>query len=159
MGVPNGPFDLELITRTKELISTYKGRYFNTLLMNSLLSLIVLPQQYNSRQRNLTFMNEELALIKQLDFILNSPNFHFDPRGYKNDLKNLLNRIRNGIAHQHIQVIGKNHKWDTIIIEDINKYGQVGLHLELSIKELKTLAFYIGDEYISAVQPPQTPVL
>lgn len=70
MGVPNGPFDIELITRTKELISTYSGIYSNTLLMNSLLSLIVLPQQYNARYRNLTYMNKELSQIKELNFII-----------------------------------------------------------------------------------------
>jgi len=158
MGVPNGPFDIELITRTKQLLDTYKGYYTNTLLMNSLLSLIVLPQQYNARQRNLSFMNQDLTKIREIDFVLNSPRFLFDPRRHNNDLKNLMNRIRNGIAHQNIQVIGKNHEWATIIIEDKDKSGQVGLHLELTIEELKKLAIYIADEYTAAVQPPTSPV-
>lgn len=158
MGVPNGPFDVELITRTKQLLNTYKGQYKNTLLMNSLLSLIVLPQQYNARQRNLSFMNQDLTNIREIDFILNSPNFHFDRRKYNNDLKNLMNRIRNGIAHQNIQVIGKDNKWATIIIEDQDKSGHIGLHLELKIEELKKFAIYIADEYIAAVQPSTSPV-
>ncbi|WAC03510.1 hypothetical protein N7U66_08515 [Lacinutrix neustonica] len=33
-------------------------------------------------------------IFREIQFILNSPNFHFDRRDKNNDLKNLLTRMR-----------------------------------------------------------------
>lgn len=150
MGIVNGQYDVELIRRTKKLLETYHGTFNITLLMNSLLSLIVLPQQHNSRTRRLPFMNQDLNNIPEIQFILNSPNFVFDPRNFNYDLKNLLTRIRNGISHQRIEAISENNQWKGIIIED--GVGQViGLHLELTIIEIRTLALYIAEKYLEEV--------
>jgi hypothetical protein len=152
MGIPRGKYDVELIKRTKDLIKTYKGKYTLTLLMNGLLSLIVLPQQHNSRVRRLNFMNKELGEIKEIQFVLKSDNFFFDRRNYHNDLKNLLNRIRNGIAHQRIETINDdNNKWKGVIIQDYDRHNNLGLHLELKTSELRRFAFYIADEYLKEI--------
>jgi len=148
MGIPKGKYDVELIKRTKELIKSYKGKYKLTLLMNGVLSLIVLPQQHNARIRKLNFLNQDLNKIKEIQFILKSPNFYFDKRNYNNDLKNLLNRIRNGIAHQRIETINENNKWKGVIIQDYDNRGNIGLNLELKTSELRKFAFYIADEYL-----------
>ncbi|MDQ7961055.1 MULTISPECIES: HEPN family nuclease [Flavobacterium] len=151
MGIANGKYDVELIKRTKKLIESYDGIFNITLLMNCILSLIVLPQQHNARIRRLGFMNNNLYDIPEIEFVLNSPNFQFDNRNYNNDLKNLLNRIRNGIAHQRIEAISQNSNWTGIIIEDYDRSGNVGLHLELTIVEIQTLAFYIADNYLNEI--------
>jgi hypothetical protein len=151
MEIPNGQYDVHLIKRTKKLLQTYRGNFNITLLMNSLLSLIVLPQQHNARIRRLPFMNKDLNNIAEINFILNSPNFIFDPRNFNYDLKNLLTRIRNGISHQRIEAISEYGKWKGVIIEDgIN--DNIGLHLELTIIEVKNLAFYIADKYLEEVE-------
>lgn len=106
MGIAPGRYDIELIKRTKILIETYDGNYNLTLLMNSILSVIVLLHQHNARRRRLNFMNMDLDQIPEIAFILNSPGFIFDPRNNP-DLKNLLTRIRNGIAHQRIEAISE----------------------------------------------------
>lgn len=154
MGIPEGKYDIELISRTKSLIQNYKGKYNLTLLMNGILSLIVLPQQHNSRIRRLPFMNQELNDIPEINFILNSPNFTFDRRNFNNDLKNLLNRIRNGIAHQRIEAVSENNKWKGVIIEDYDRHNNLGLHLELKTSELRKFAFYIADKYLEEVKKP-----
>jgi len=148
MGIAKGKYDVELIKRTKELIKSYKGKYNLTLLMNGLLSLIVLPQEHNSRVRKLNFMNKDLNDIPEIQFILNSPNFYFDRRGYNNDLKNLLKRMRNGISHQRIETINENKKWKGVILQDLDRHNNVGLNLELKTSELRNFAFYIADEYL-----------
>lgn len=148
MGIVNGQYDLELIRRTKKLLETYNGTFNITLLMNSLLSLIVLPQQHNSRIRKLSFMNQNLSTIEEIAFILNSDNFHFDRRNFNDDLKNLLNRIRNGISHQRIEAISQNGEWVGIIIEDYDRVGNLGLHLELTIPQVRELVSYITDKYL-----------
>ena len=153
MGIAQGKYDVELIKRTKELIKTYKGKYTLTLLMNGLLSLIVLPQQHNSRVRRLNFMNKELDKIDEIQFVLDSNNFVFDRRNYHNDLKNLLNRIRNGIAHQRIETINDdNNKWKGVIIQDFDRNNNLGLHLELKTSELRKFAFFIADEYLKEIK-------
>lgn len=123
--------------------------------MNSILSLIVLPQQHNSRIRKLAFMNSELKSNKNIQFVVNSNNFFFDPRKYNQDLKNLLNRIRNGIAHQRIETISVNGKWKGVIIQDYDRNNNLGLHLELTTSELRKLAFYIADEYLNEINKNQ----
>lgn len=148
MGIAKGKYDVELIRRTKELIKSYKGKYNLTLLMNGLLSLIVLPQEHNSRVRKLNFMNRDLNDIPEIQFVLNSPNFYFDRRGFNNDLKNLLKRIRNGISHQRIETINENKKWKGVKIQDLDRHNNVGLNLELKTSELRNFAFYIADEYL-----------
>lgn len=148
MGIPNGQYDVQLIIRTKRLLETYHGIFNITLLMNSLLSLIVLPQQHNARIRRLPFMNQDLNNIPEIAFILNSPNFVFDRRNFNNDLKNILTRIRNGISHQRIEAISENDQWKGVIIED-GMGNNIGLHLELTIAEVRTLALYIADKYLA----------
>lgn len=154
MGIPNGQYDVELIRRTKRLLETYHGTFNITLLMNSLLSLIVLPQQHNTRIRRLPFMNQELNNIPEIAFILNSPNFVFDRRNYNDDLKNLLTRIRNGISHQRIEAISEDGQWKGVIIED-GRGGNIGLHLELTIPEVRTLTLYIAEKYLQEVANPE----
>ena len=115
--------------------------------MNGILSLIVLPHQHNARIRKMNFMNKDLNDIPEIQFVLNSPNFHFDRRGKNNDLKNLLTRIRNGIAHQRIESISEDNKWKGVIIQDSHN-GNIVLNLELKTSELRKFAFYIADEYL-----------
>ncbi|MDZ7775281.1 MAG: HEPN family nuclease [Bacteroidales bacterium] len=147
-----GKYDTELISRTKKLIETYDGKYNLTLLMNGILSLIVLPQQHNSRIRKLKFMNRDLKDIEEIQFVLNSPNFYFDKRNFNNDLKNFLNRVRNGIAHQRIGSISENNKWKGVIIQDVDRHNNLGLNMELRTSELRSLAFYIADEYLIEIK-------
>ena len=151
MGIAKGKYDVELIRRTKELIQDYDGKYNLTLLMNGLLSLIVLPQEHNSRIRKLTFMNTDLNDIPEIKFVLESPHFYFDRRGLNNDLKNLLKRIRNGISHQRIETINENGKWKGVKIQDLDRHNNIGLNLELKTTELRNFAFYIADEYIKEI--------
>ena len=156
MEIPVGKYDVELIKRTKELIQSYKGQYNLTLLMNGILSLIVLPQQHNARLRRLNFMSREIQNIPEIKFVLNSPNYFFDPRNFHSDLKNLLNRVRNGIAHQRIESISENGKWKGVIIQDYDRNNKLGLNLELTTAELRKLAFYIADEYLKAIENANT---
>ena len=71
-----------------------------------------------------------------------------------NDLKNLLNRIRNGIAHQRIEAISEENKWKGVIIEDYDRNDNIGLHLELKTSELRKFAFFIADKYLEEVKKP-----
>lgn len=147
MAIEPGKYDTELVRRTIELIDSYKGKYDITLLMNALLSLIILPNESNKR-RKLKYFDENIYEINDIRFVISSPMFTFDPQDGKYLFKNLLRRVRNGIAHQRIETISKDGKWTGVIIQDLNKDETVGLHMELSIEELKIFANFIANRYL-----------
>jgi hypothetical protein len=147
MAIEPGNYDKELIKRTLNLIDSYKGKYTSTLLMNALLSLIVLPAEFNKRHK-LKYFNQGIHSLTELEFIFSSPDFIFDPQSGKNNLQNLLRRIRNGIAHQRIETLSENGKWSGIIIQDLDNAGNVGLNVRLSINELKAFARFIAMKYL-----------
>lgn len=150
--IPKGKYNIELVKRTRELIETYNGIYKHTLLMNAILCLIVLPEQVNSiRKKKLKFMNLNLNEIAEIQFVLNSQNFFFDKGKSHYDLKNLLRRIRNGIAHQRIESISENDVWKGVIIQDFDRKDNLGLNMELKTAELRTLALFIADEYLKEI--------
>lgn len=162
MGIQVGQYDRELIRRTIELNEKYKGIYNITLLMNSLLSLIVLPNEKRS-YRNIQFLKNEITNIQEIQSIISQAGFVFDS-GFKRrtingtktnvpnprDLENLLRRIRNGISHQRIEPISDiNNKWVAVIIEDYSGDNICGLRIHFTIKELKKFALFIGNSYLS----------
>lgn len=163
MGIPVGQYDKEIIRRTKELIESYEGEFTITLLMNSLLSLIVLPKEY-SQNREMEFLDSLIQDIKTIESVINKDNFLFhegstvgskvnpsvpNPR----DLNQLLRRIRNGISHQHIIPITDGlNKWSGVIFEDYNKNHVRGLHIDFTIAELKEFALYIANSYLSEIK-------
>lgn len=159
MGIPVGQYDKEIIRRTKELIESYEGEYTITLLMNSLLSLIVLPKEY-SKDRNMTFLKESINDVEVIKNIISKKGFIFkegvtNEKGMPSvpnprDLDNLLRKIRNGISHQHITPISSGlNKWTGVIFKDYNPNHSQGLHIEFSIAELKIFALYIADSYLA----------
>src|SRR5882672_10772361 len=123
MGIQKGYYDIELVRRTKELITDYKGTHNLTLLMNALLSLVVLPNERN-KIRNVKFLDIDINDVPEINQIITSPEFHFDRRRKGNNLKNLLGRIRNGIAHQRIETITEGGKWIGVVIQDIDPKTQ-----------------------------------
>jgi len=152
MGIQEGHYDIELIRRTKDLIIGYKGVYNLTLLMNALLSLIVLPSESN-KLRRIRFLNTNINDIDELKEIINSNEFYFDSRGRNYDLKNLLGRIRNGIAHQRIETITTKDKWTGVIIQDVDPRTQlIGLNLTLTTKQLREFALFIASKYLDEVK-------
>ncbi len=155
MGIEKGKYDVELIRRTRELVASYKGKFNLTLLMNSLLSLVVLPSEHNKR-RKLKFLDRRLEEIPEITYIFTSNNYYFAEHNGKRDLKGLLSRIRNGISHQHIDIINKIEngklKWDGVKIQDIEPTtGTIKLNLELRTVELRRFSILIADSYLTEV--------
>ncbi len=163
MGAPSKEkYDTEFIKRTQTLIKDYQHRngvYTTTLLLNCLLGLIILPNEFKERKgRKFNFLNQEIQNIAEIQGIISKKGFLFNPttkkKGQyvsdKKSLKNFLKKIRNGTAHQRIEPINENGKWKGIKIEDINDANNKNLELkiELTIKELRDFAFFISTKYI-----------
>lgn len=161
MGIPIGQYDREIIRRTKELIETYDGEFTITLLMNSLLSLIVLPKEF-SKDRNMKFLDDLIVDVEVIKTVISKKDFMFKEGVYSKkgkpdvpnprNLDNLLRKIRNGISHQHITPIsGGLNKWTGVILEDFNSNHSKGLHIEFKIAELKEFALYVADSYLKGL--------
>lgn len=157
--IKNEIFDVEFITRTKKLISAYKGTYNITLLLNCLSGLIVLPSEYYNRRAK-TFFSTEIADIPELNGLLN--NGIFNPTKRKNNqwvqdkhtFKNLIKKVRNAVSHQQILCVGNNGKWESVTLKDINFFNNNNIELEVTwtTKELRKFALFVANSYLNEIE-------
>ncbi len=63
---------------------------------------------------------------------------------------NFLKKIRNAIAHQHIDGVNKSGKWVGVKLWNELDIGR-NFEIEFTIKELKKLAISISDDYIKHI--------
>ena len=170
-------FYLAEIKTTQQMLTDLgnKGVYMPTLLINSLLSMIVLP--YEKAQNNNAFKEKFSLFEKQMNItptlfipIENCKNYEVHYK--KVTTKNFVNKLRNGVAHQNIKVSIINDKDFTITIK--NKYhcnncnkcptpvckdkgvkreksGVIDFEITLTVKQLTQLANYIANAYIKAL--------
>ncbi|NOT49389.1 MAG: hypothetical protein HOP17_16820 [Acidobacteria bacterium] len=151
-------FDRDVVNKTTKILKRYRGKYPFTQLINCTLGLIILPFEKTNRS-NHDYWDVDINCIPQLLDLVNI--IRFEPikkirrtggiEYYPKDLKNLLRKIRHGLAHQRIvpkfrQTDGKN------IIEGINiknyfeeqgKMNHLDLEIEFSRKQLKDFALFI----------------
>lgn len=144
-------FEIEFVKRTKDLLLGYEGPWDMSNLINCTLGLIILPYEA-TRESPPPFWETELP---NLPFRLEI----FDPiqsiknskiKYYPKTLAVLLQKIRNGLAHQNIEPVNENGKFAGIIIR--NYFGLTKSHLDLKIhfsqQELKKFALFIANEYL-----------
>lgn len=154
-------FDIEFIERTQTLIKEYNGQTEFTLLLNCLLGLIILPNQFNQRKR-LKYLDSELTEIPDIFNSLKiNKNFKFNPtkreRGSnppryvpaKQNLKSLLKSIKNALSHiETIKPINKNEKWVGVKLIDKNMTTQnIEMECVLKYSQIKIIAEHISTEY------------
>lgn len=127
MGYPKiKKFDKRLIERTIQNLDDYKGNFEFTHLINSLLTLIVLPHEYCKRGHlhliNDSFLKQKVFEVKEIkDFFIGCKELTTeDDVNYNQErlilksgklaknknklsLDQLLRKLRNGIAHHNIR--------------------------------------------------------
>lgn len=144
-------FNLDFVRRTIHILEDYSGEYTFSNLINCSLGLIVLP--YEKR-------GESVILDKNIAEIESLPPFtlcDFEPiKSIKNGkilyypktLKVLLQKIRNGLAHQNIKPINIDGVLHSI--EITNKFrGNVDLVIKFTEAELRAFALFIADIYLN----------
>lgn len=144
-------FNLDFVRRTIQILDDYNGKYTFSNLINCSLGLIILP--YEKRGFS-SFLNQNISDINSL------PSFtisKFEPRRsfkkgvvafYPKTLKVLLQKIRNGLAHQNIRPINI----DGILhsIEIANEFrGNTDLVIKFTEDELKNFALFISKLYLT----------
>lgn len=171
-------FDISFIERTLKNLEEYKGEYDFTLLLNSLLGLLILPNEFNIkgvREYNFNFLEEKITKytdLKDIFFIKDITLINEDNKEYiqkkfywSNNNKNklnpedikladLINRIRNGVAHFGIIPTKDGDKWKGIIIRNYpeKKSGYFNMEIYFEEKELKTFAEFIAKKYLKTIK-------
>ena len=173
----NGEFYIAQIETTKKIIkefSAYK-EFSPTMLLNSLLSLVVLPyEKAKKKNGDRIFSGKYEQISKNLGF---SPDVFqpikcCDGKEIKYNNKTIyayINKLRNGIAHQNLSVNVNENK--EVHISIYNQYsgvnckkckskkceakglkkgngGVVDFQITVSIQQLQKIALYIADSYL-----------
>ncbi len=154
-------FEIEFVKRTKEILMQYDGTRDMSILINCTLGLIILP--YEKMRENPPSLWDI-----ELDKISNHPCFKlmfFKPikgikksqvRYYPKTMAVLLRKIRNGLAHQHIEPVNEEGKFAGAIIRNYFEQGdqqKLDLEIHFSQQELKEFALFIANEYLKNRTP------
>ena len=158
-------FDIDFVRRTRRILTTYNGEYKLSNLINCTLGLIMLPYE-NIRDCQNALQNPNALWEINIDCISCLPGLElriFNPikkikngviMYYPKTLKVLLQKIRNGLAHQHIEPVNKNGKFIGVKIYNYfdNKYKtHMDLDVQFTRKQLQNFALFIADEYLKQV--------
>lgn len=151
-------FEVEFVERTKRLLLDYQGPYDMSNLLNCTLGLIILPYETMKGRPILPFWDVDITNVPNLPpfaFATFNPIQAIDKKSgriryYRKTLKVLLQKIRNGLAHQHVEPVNRNGKFDGVIIRNYFAEPQRYMDLEIhfSQQELKDFALFIADEYL-----------
>ena len=146
-------FEIEFVERTKKILEEYTGDYDMSIILNCALGLIILPYE---KRRDTPSWNTELGDISELpsfNLKIFKPIRNTNNSGvtyYPKTLKVLLQKIRNGLAHQNIEPVNENGKFVGVIIR--NYFNKANRHLDLDVhfsqQELKDFALFIANEYL-----------
>lgn len=174
-------FFIDQIKTTKEIINKFSDteEFSPTMLINSLLSLVVLPfESAKKANGEKIFPGTYKELEKKLRFnpIIFQPIKKCD--GNKTEYANktiyaYINKFRNGIAHQNLTVSVNEKR--VIFITVYNKFkcsncnkckskvctkkglqyirsGIVDFQITVTVKQLQKLALYIADSYLKMIE-------
>jgi hypothetical protein len=157
----------DFVERTKKLINTHydcikkTSKLEVTFLINCLLGLIVAVAE-NGKGKGLIKEKNFLGSIEKIGFLKKDTTkqnlissdettikvAHKESLGeYKYEW--FLTKIRNAIAHQHIEPINKDEKWTGVKMWNEPTDGIKDFEIELTNTELKELALKIAEEYLS----------
>ncbi|WP_026473121.1 HEPN family nuclease [Alkaliflexus imshenetskii] len=174
-------FDVSFITRTRELIEMYdnsSGELGFTLLINALVGLIILPKEFSAQNKGKfkdSFLKEKLSSFQELieifkyeeieisydgelskqkkfSFKSGSPYSKVLPENVR--IGELLDRLRNGIAHMHIIPTEYDGKWEGVIIRNFNKSQKCNFDTYLTYSELRSFALFVATKYIDTIKKP-----
>ena len=159
--IPVKDFDIEFIERTQKLIANYNGDTEFTLLLNCLLGMIIIPNQFNQK-KHLKYLQKEIIDIPTIRECLESSlDFKFEPikrikgskpaeyEPAKKTLKNLMKSIRNSLSHiETIEPINENGKWVGIVLTDKHQGSNEPIFkCNLKYEQILVVSEYISSEY------------
>lgn len=157
MGAVNN-YNIEFPRRTLKLLQSFRDKKVDynlnvTFLMNCLLGLIVTAVE-NSERQQLMAGNVDNDLLNLLPDnveikVGNHPLATFPKaRLLTRGKLSVLKKIRNGIAHQHVNPHNNGNNWIGVTIWNVNPGGEIDFRLSLTTQQLHSLATYIAEHYL-----------
>jgi hypothetical protein len=163
-------YPIDFVKRTRDLLinnfEQFKDKDLEvTFLLNCLLGLIVSVSE--NKESNSIFnekMDDEFLKIlpEKIGFkIKDSTNYELVDIntinieiGHREELtdwfkRDFISKIRNGIAHQHIEAINEDGKWVGVKLWNINNKLK-DFEIIFTIQEIKKLSLKIAEEYLKS---------
>jgi hypothetical protein len=164
MGYPTiGQFDVNIISRTIQNLEAQVPNTY-THLINSLMSLVILPRQWNLQgRRTINAFESRIVESINLDFIRNNSIFtnednqnteipRLEIRGKRIEeitYGDIIDHLRHSIAHQSIRPTQNGDSWEGIIFRSywndhhaINWGNNYRMQLYLTENQLRLLIMY-----------------
>lgn len=181
MGYPTiDKFDIKFIERTKQNVKEFDKPNKFTHLINSLVGLIFIPNEFHKKGKRtykVDFLNSYISNYSELEEIfagevtikdelgnqiIQNKFFYRDKKGnqrtiYNTELGELVRLFRNGIAHSNIIPVAEGDYWKGIIVKNFENYSKekkndFNFETFLNQKELRIFATLISDEYLKNIQ-------
>ena len=151
-------YSTEFPTRTLKLLNSFQEANIDynlnvTFLMNCLLGLIVTAVE-NSNRRKLIKGNVDDQLLNflpdELEFIISDQALSFHPKKLLKSKGKLsvLKKIRNGIAHQHVEPHNRNNNWVGVTLWNVTPKEEIDFRISLTTTQLNSLAIHITNNYL-----------
>lgn len=173
-------FFISQIETTKKIIKTFSDtdEFSPTMLINSLLSLVVLPFECAKKtDGNKIFPGRFKDLVQKIGitpqiFVPIKHCVDGDVSYSNKTIYSFINKFRNGIAHQNLEVCVDEHRHIKIIITNkfscknckkcdskkclekgvkILRKSVIDFQISVTVEELQRLALYIADAYLKAI--------
>ena len=177
MGYPTiERFDIKFIERTKDNVKEFDKPNSFTHLINSLVGLIFIPNEFYKKGRRtykIDFLNRFISeyptlvtIFSKQETLTNEQGIQFQQRKffYKNKngihktidnttVGDLVRLFRNGIAHSNITPVAEGDYWKGIIVKNFEtsakeRTNDFNFETYLNQKELRLFATFIADEYL-----------
>ena len=159
MGAVNN-YNTEFPQRTLKLLKSFQDKEIDynlnvTFLMNCLLGLIVTAVE-NSERRQLIVGNADEELLDllpaSLELKVGNQDLSVHPKSILKTRGKLstLKKIRNSIAHQHVEPHNRNNNWVGVTLWNVHPRDGIDFRIELTTAQLNSLATYITSNYLQA---------
>jgi len=159
MGAVNN-YNTEFPQRTLKLLKSFQDKKIDyklnvTFLMNCLLGLIVTAVE-NSERRQLITGNVDDDLLnllpENIELKIGNQDLSILPKATLKARAKLstLKKIRNAIAHQHVEPTNQNNNWIGVTLWNVNPQNEIDFRIKLTTAQLNSLATYITSNYLQA---------
>lgn len=159
MGAVNN-YSSEFPERTLRLLKSFQDKDIDynlnvTFLINCLLGLIVTAVE-NSERRQLIVGNVDDELLNffpdNVELKIRNGTLSVHPKEILRTISKLsvLKKIRNAIAHQHVEPQNKNNNWVGVTLWNVTPQNEIDFRIGLTTAQLNSLANYITNQYLQA---------
>ena len=142
--------EFDFITRTKKIIEQYdsfkideKDKFEVTLLLNCLIGLLILPQQY-------WYDSLPTDIISQKEWGINSEHISSIKKGETKNVKDVARHLRNSIAHYRFKAFdNSSDKISSIKFEDFDPNGSKTFEAIIPLPNLRQFTNRLTDIFIN----------